>query len=259
METLTLDRLDALTLGMFAGVPLPVEDLSVQELVPFVEWSWVQDSISGASRRLHATGRIVQLQRELRSGNALSTLMRNSATGFARVRRQKGDTEDGGWLGFLTAFSRAAQACGLDKTLASQLTGVVKEMEDNVHAHSGRPLSGVVAFVSHETKFEFVVYDLGMGVLESLRQAPEFSNLTDHGTALQLAVSDGKSRHGTGTGHGRGFSDLTVGVANSNALVRFRSGDSLLELDGRGRGPIATRCVQRAGGRGFLIAVQVGR
>jgi hypothetical protein len=257
MEVLTLDRLDALTLAMFAGVDVMHDDLTVRDLVPFVEWNWVQNSV-GQARRLLAKGPLLQLQRELRSGNALSTTRWNSALGFVRVRRQQGDTENVGWLGFLKAFERAAQRSALDKTLASQLAGVVKEMEDNVHAHSGRPSSGIVAFVSHETKFEFVVVDRGIGVLESLRQAPEFSNLMDHGTALRLAISSGNSRFGTHTGHGFGFSDLTVGVANSNALVRFHSGDFLLELDGRGRGQISTRCVQRATGRGFLIAVQVG-
>jgi hypothetical protein len=105
--------------------------------------------------------------------------------------------------------------------------------------------------------FEFVVLDRGIGVLSSLRKAPEFSGLADHGTALQLAVSDGKSGYGSGTDHGKGFCDLTVGVGNSNALIRFRSGNYLLQLDGRGPGEIVTRCVQRAGGNGFLVAVQV--
>lgn len=257
MEHLTLDRLDTLTLGIFAGVNSVHGELTVRDLVPFAEWIWVQDSARPA-RRLHATGPLLQLQRELRSGNALSTAQWNSAIGFVRVRRQPGDTENAGWLGFLRMFERAAVRSSLDKTLASQLAGVVKEMEDNVHAHSGRASSGIVAFLGHETKFEFVVVDRGIGVLESLSQAREFSNLMDHGTALRLAVSTGTSRFGMHTGHGLGFSDLTVGVANSNALVRFRSGDFLLELDGRGSGQISTRCVQRATGRGFLIAVQVG-
>jgi len=256
LETLTLEQLDALTLAMFADVTLPRHEFLVGELVPFAEWAWLRGPME-TSHKIHTTGRLAALERELRSGQVLSTLSVGATSGFIRIRRQQEDVEHVGWLGFLTMFDRAARASGLSKALSSQLTGVVKEMEDNVHLHSERASSGLVAFVAHPGMFEFVVLDRGIGVLTSLQKAPEFAGLGDHGTALQLAVSDGNSRYGPGAGHGHGFSDLTVGVANSNALIRFRSGDHLLELDGRGRGDIITRCVQRAEASGFLIAVQV--
>jgi hypothetical protein len=258
VEVLTIERLDLLTLAMFADMELPRVNFTVGELVPLVEWAWLGEATSAAGT-LRGVGSIAALQHELRSGQVLSTLTMGAPAAFIRLRRQQQDTENGGWLRFLTMFDHAARDAGLNKTLARQLTGVVKEMEDNVHLHSGCSSSGLVAFARHTGMFELVVLDRGIGVLESLRQAPEFSSLTDHGTALQLAVSDGKSRFGTAAGRGMGFSDLTVGVANANALIRLRSGDYLLKLDGRGQGDITPECVQRAGGRGFLIAVQVMR
>ena len=256
MDTLTLGQLDALTLAMFADVSLSPQDFAVTELVPFAEWVWLQGS-GKTPHRIHTTGQLKTLERDLRSGQSVSKLAVGAPSGYIRIRRNQDDTSHTGWLSFLAMLGHAAPAAGLSKALASQLTGVVKEMEDNVHLHSRQPSTGLVAFMARPGLFEFVVLDRGIGVLASLREAQEFATVPDHGTALQLAVSDGRSRYGTGSGHGLGFSDLTVGVANSNALVRFRSGDHLLELDGRGHGTIGTRCVQRAAGSGFLIAVQV--
>lgn len=256
METLTLEQLDTLTLAMFADVAMPTQDFAVGELVPYAEWVWLREAAS-PPHRVHATGQLAMLDRELRSGHGGSKLAVGTPSGFIRIRREQDDTSHAGWLSFLAMLGHAAPIAGLSKTLASQLTGVVKEMEDNVHLHSRQPSTGLVAFMAHRELFEFVVLDRGIGVLKSLQEAPEFAAVPDHGTALRLAVSNGTSRYGSGSGHGLGFSDLTVGVANSNALIRFRSGDHLLELDGRGEGIIDTRCVQRASGDGFLIAVQV--
>lgn len=256
MPILTTQCLDELTLAMFAGVELPALDFAVEQLVPFSEWAWLKGSHHMA-HTVQPSGRLAGIDRDLRLGQALSGLTIGATSGFVRIRRAQEDVANSGWLGFLAMFSRAAQASGLSKRLADQLTGVVKEMEDNVHLHSDRPSSGLVAFLSHPGMFEFVVADRGIGVLASLQRAPEFSELADHGTALQLAVSEGTSRYGSNAARGMGFSEITVGVANSNALVRFRSGDHLLELDGRGNGTITTRCVPRAAGQGFVIAVQV--
>lgn len=256
LETLNLEQLDMLTLAMFANEELPQSEFIVGELIPFAEWIWLRRQTVTA-HSVHSTGQLAVLEREIRSGQALSHLSMGAASGFIRIRRRQEDVENAAWIRFLTMFGHAALMSGLSKTLASQLAGVVKEMEDNVHAHSERPSSGLIAFVAHPSMFEFIVVDRGVGVMNSLRRAPKFAGLADHGKALQLAVSDGNSRFGVGVGRGYGFSDLTVGIANSNALIRFRTGDYLLELDGRGSGDIIPRCVQRAIGIGFLIAVQV--
>jgi hypothetical protein len=79
------------------------------------------------------------------------------------------------------------------------------------------------------------------------------------GQALGLAVQAGKSRYGSSSGHGMGFNRLLLGLADQHALLRFRSGDSLLELDGTGQGAMSSRVAQRAFGAGFLIAVRCAR
>jgi hypothetical protein len=207
---------------------------------------------------LRAVHRLANLRRALHQPRTSWWLDDAKRTaGFIRVRRPHTDVENPSWLQFLLAFKRAARESGLNKALASQLTGVAKEMEDNIHFHSGRPRSGLVAFLCHDSMFEFIVLDSGRGVLASLREAPEFAYLNDYGTALEIAIGQGNSRFGSRAGRGWGFNDLTVGVANANSRIRLRSGDHLLELDGTSPSEIDARRVQRAHGKGFLIAVQV--
>jgi hypothetical protein len=54
-----------------------------------------------------------------------------------------------------------------------------------------------------QTLSEFVVADRGIGVLSSLKQNPEYADLSDAGAALQLAITDGVSRFPSETGHGQ--------------------------------------------------------
>ena len=258
MDSISIKRLDEISLALFADVtPEPGAAPTAQQLTPFVEWHWLK-AAGHELPQLQAASRLAGLQRALRARHAW-TDANNPRAGFIRVRRAQTDAQNLDWVSFLFGFSRAARNSGLSKPMASQLTGVVKEMEDNVHWHSEQPRSGLVAYLSHDSMFEFVVADAGRGVLASLRSAPEFSSLNDHGTALEVAIGTGSSRFGSDTGRGWGFNDLTVGVANANSLIRLRSGDHLLELDGISGNQITARRFQRAHGAGFLIALQVHR
>jgi hypothetical protein len=112
------------------------------------------------------------------------------------------------------------------------MVAAIREMEDNVREHSGAVETGYVAFHSAPGTFEFVVADHGVGVLATLRGAPEYKNLTDHGEALRLTLQEGASRYGFGEGRGYGFRPLFTGLANRQAALRFRSGEASLTIDG---------------------------
>ena len=75
---------------------------------------------------------------------------------------------------FLMAARAAAEAAGLDKRTAQCLAAALREMESNIHEHSGRAASGILAFQSRPSLFEFVAADGGVGVLATLREAEEF-------------------------------------------------------------------------------------
>jgi len=257
MGAISIERLDEISVSLFASaVPVLENSQSADELVPFVEWHWLK-AAGHDLPGLRATDRLTGLQRALRQGHTTWSDTHSRTAGFIRVRREQMDVENSSWISFLFGLSRAARNSGINKASANQLSGVVKEMEDNIHWHSRRRRSGLVAYVIHESMFEFVVVDTGQGVLASLASAPEFSNLRDHGTALEIAIGTGNSRFGSGARRGWGFNDLVVGVANANSRIRFRTGDHLLEIDGHSGSEIVTRRLQRARGVGFLIAVQV--
>jgi hypothetical protein len=126
----------------------------------------------------------------------------------------------------------AAVVAGLPRTLVTGLVGAIGELQDNVFEHSGRPGSGLLAYGASNGTFEFVVADAGRGVLASLRENPEFAQLSDSGAALRVAASDGASRYARSTGHGYGIGQLFRALAHNAAQLRFRSGNHALRLWG---------------------------
>lgn len=137
------------------------------------------------------------------------------------------------WLRFRLSAQQAAVRVGFPPKVAHQFAAALGEMFSNVFEHSEAPNTGILAFRATPGVFEFVVSDRGIGVLKSLRSCPEHAHLNDHGDALQLALTDGGSRYGSGTKHGHGFRPIFVGLSNLNGSLRFRSGDHALTIEGR--------------------------
>lgn len=157
---------------------------------------------------------------------------------------------------FLMAARSAAEAAGLMKPVAQSLAAALREMESNIHEHSGRAASGILAFQSRPSLFEFVAADGGVGVMATLRENEEFADLTDHGLAMHAALQENVSRHGRLSGHGNGFRDLFLGLAHLNADLRFRSGDHALLISGPQPELKTARLSQKTPFQGFLAAVR---
>jgi hypothetical protein len=154
------------------------------------------------------------------------------------------------------AARSAAEAAGLVKPVAQSLAAAMRELESNVHEHSGRTASGILAFQSRSSLFEFVAADSGVGVLDTLREDKEFADLTDHGLAMHTALQDNVSRYGRASSHGNGFRDLFLGLAHLNADLRFRSGDHALLISGPQPDLKTARLAQKTPFQGFLAAVR---
>ncbi len=157
---------------------------------------------------------------------------------------------------FLMAARSAAEAAGLVKPVAQCLAAALREMESNIHEHSGHAPTGILAFQSRPSLFEFVAADSGAGVLATLREDEEFADLTDHGLAMHAALQEDVSRYGRASGHGKGFRDLFLGLAHLNADLRFRSGDHALLIGGPQPELKTARLAQKAPFQGFLAAVR---
>jgi anti-sigma regulatory factor (Ser/Thr protein kinase) len=158
--------------------------------------------------------------------------------------------------GFLIAARRAAEAIGFSIAFAQSMAAAMREMESNVYEHSAENETGVVAYYADRSAFEFVVADAGVGVLATLRDAPEYKNLSDHGLAIHAALQEGTSRYGPGANRGRGFRDLFLGLANLNANLRFRSGDHALTISGPTPTLKTAELAQKSYFQGFLVSVR---
>jgi hypothetical protein len=135
------------------------------------------------------------------------------------------------WIQYQRRLQNAAEQAGFPQQVARGLTGAFGEMADNAFRHSLRPRTALAGYRWSPGCFEFVVADAGRGVLASLLSCPDYAGLHDHGDALQVALTEGESRLGRGRGHGRGFRDLFLSLANLNGCLRFRSGDHALVID----------------------------
>lgn len=257
MKPLTIEQLDELATLEFAGEPIGTKAFRATELCAYAEWYWLKGSGRDLGKLL-CRGPFKELDERLRSRAEQWTSRSGPCWGFIRVRRAQTDVMEPKWMQFLFELQRAATGEGFSSTWAKEIVGAIGEMEENVHAHSDSPETGLVAYWVQDSALEFVVADRGRGVLASLREAEEFGQLNDHGSALMAAVQDGNSRHGTASDRGWGFHELFTGLANSNARMRFRSGDHVLGVDGMSGLPDA-RLRQCAAGRGFLVSVRAFR
>jgi len=165
------------------------------------------------------------------------------------------EEDDLHWVQFGVAIRFAAVSAGFSRNVAAQLVGAIGEMQSNIYEHSQASQTGIVAFRGRSGTFEFVVCDSGIGVLQSLTSCSEFQEVTDHGKALQLTLSDGVSRHGRASGRGLGFQPLFTGLANLNGALRFRSGDYALTIEGDNPQSLPARLWQKPKLQGFFASV----
>ena len=160
---------------------------------------------------------------------------------------------EGFWLSASRAASKIAQVPG---GAPAHLVAAMEEMGSNILDHSQAASTGLVAFRAAQGDFEFVAADLGIGVLRSLSSCDAYAHLTNHGDALRLVLHEGTSRFGANSNHGYGFRDLFTALLHLRSLLRFRSGDYALTMDGTNPGLESARLSQKASFGGFFVSVR---
>lgn len=154
---------------------------------------------------------------------------------FALRNRDSYLTED--WTFYRQRLVRSMVGSGFAKKLAYALSRALAEMADNVVQHSGpddlHPAPGVVGYHVGPSAMTFCVVDQGRGTLASLRTNPRWQQLADSRTAICEAVLNSATRR-IGVAKGLGFTEVQKAIADVNGNLRFRSGDGVLLLDGRG-------------------------
>lgn len=165
------------------------------------------------------------------------------------------ESEYTNWTDFAMRAKRAATNAGFAADDAGQLVAAMGELRSNIVEHSEQKDTGYLVYDVTPGRFDFVVADTGIGVLQSLRSHPHFARVTDAGTALQLALSEGVSRFFDDKDRGRGFRPIFVGLANAARHLRFRSADHSREIVRDGDGALLATTHQRAQLQGFLCSV----
>ena len=155
----------------------------------------------------------------------------------ARIARREDLTSLGGYE-LQKRFRRSLTANEFPDKLALALTKIFAEMADNVAQHSttveGVPALGLWGYHVEPRWMSFAVADTGRGILRSLRSAPQYIDLRDASEALDAAVRHHASRRvATDPGHQGSFSTLEKRLAELNGVLRFRSDDARVMLDGR--------------------------
>ena len=158
------------------------------------------------------------------------------------------------WTALSIAIKKAAKRAGFSDAYSGQFAGAIAELHDNIVEHSEHVVSGYVVFAATPGRFEFVVADKGVGVLEGLRNNPKYSDLSDAGLALEKALTYGVS--GTGiAGRGTGFKPTIEGLANIAHWMRFRSGDHVRSYLRDDIGEIEARTRQKVSIDGLVVSV----
>lgn len=157
---------------------------------------------------------------------------------FTRCPRTARETEDPWWQMFCRRFRNAGLSAGFRKEFVTALTGTLYELAGNTIEHSRNPQSAIAGYRWSPGEFEFCIGDSGIGSLQSLKAHPYYSWLLDSGQALDTMIVDGESSKGPNLGCGTGFHALVHNIASENSIVRFRSGDHCLVIDGTRPNPL---------------------
>jgi anti-sigma regulatory factor (Ser/Thr protein kinase) len=255
---LTFTSLDGLAFAAARGRLSAIDTTyAARSLGPLMEWR--QLSLDGllpppGKSELLQISRVAAFNAAMGAGHSQWIDRAHGSVGFYRTRADWSD-DDTEWIGFGVAVQRAATAIGFHRRIAARFAAALGELAGNIQEHSGASPSGIVAFSAVDRTFEFVVADHGIGVLNSLRSAPDYATLADHGTALQLALTDGVSRYGKEAKRGKGFRPIFIGLANLTGSLRFRTGDHALTIEDQTIDLMLSKTAQKVELKGFLISV----
>ncbi|MCW5829966.1 MAG: hypothetical protein KIT79_11705 [Deltaproteobacteria bacterium] len=234
-------------------------EIIVNEIGPWIEYQSMIRSCAGyekiADDRIQFSGLTV-FRANLLSNDRYWNCGDTKDIGFI-ISNKNGavDESDVYRTSFLLDAEHCAVRAGFSRQTAKELIGAIRELEDNIYAHSGKSASGLIAYQRIERHFSFVVRDLGIGILASLRTCPVYQDLVDHGEALRLALETGTSRYGPETGHGFGFRQLWLGLANHQGNLRFRTGNYSLQINDAGPSLKSARLAQKPPISGFLASI----
>jgi hypothetical protein len=162
--------------------------------------------------------------------------------------------DDVEWLNYEQRFERAAQGVGFSNKAAANLHSALFEMAENAILHSQTPVAPLVGYQVASGLAMFVVADVGIGILASLRTNPKYVKLPNDVGAIQLALQTGVTCRRDEFG-GLGFNSVFKALAEQWGKLRFRSGNGCITLDGLDLGTDKSRRHRPLPIAGFQVTV----
>jgi hypothetical protein len=136
---------------------------------------------------------------------------------------------------FANRFQRSLAQAGFGLRFPYALSHAMVEMTENVVRHGAArgapPAFGVVGYHVVSGAMNYVVADLGRGVLRSLRENKRWRTLASEGEALVAAAKDGATRLPEQSA-GDGFRVAFQAFLDREGILAMRSGDGLVRLHG---------------------------
>ena len=148
------------------------------------------------------------------------------------VIETEADLNSPDWEQYVLRYDRSTRSAGFPVAVASRLQAALCEMADNTILHSDTPVAALVGYQVMEGASQFCVVDVGRGVLQSLSECSDYRHLNIHNDAIKAALKDGTSCRGTGRG-GFGFRRVFKALASHWGVLRFRSGEGCISMDGQ--------------------------
>ena len=100
------------------------------------------------------------------------------------------------WEQYILRFDHSTRSAGFSVPVASRLQLAYFEMADNAVLHAASPVAALVGYQVMDGISQFCVVDVGVGVLRSLTECPDYAHLRVHNEAIKAALQDGTSRRG---------------------------------------------------------------
>lgn len=171
------------------------------------------------------------------------------------LRVQAGRPSDGDDIvqqQFLMDIRKQLELDGVSKSSAQALTGAAGELIDNIGQHAGPQCEALAAFEITPGSLWLAVGDSGVGALATYSTMPEVQSARQ---ALEMGVVEHRSSTGDPT-RGLGFRQVLGALRSMDAMLRVRSGDASLEIEGvSGSGRWMSREQQHL--CGFVVSAHV--
>lgn len=238
LPTLDFPTFDDIALAQQNGAAINLKSLTLTatQLGPILEWHFYREALCLPSLNDAAIDAAPEIQQVLELLLDSSRDWQNCITNHSALFKlhDTSVSQERLLTQIQVTVNGIVKAASESSETANLFIAAVSEMASNAIEHSNYPESAIICIAAFKSTLEFVVLDMGIGALESLRQNSAYQQVQDHDSALKLMIQEGVSRFGPASKRGYGFRPFFTGLINNGLSLRIRSGASTLTIQAAG-------------------------